>query len=39
MGWFSEHEFFCSFFVIAEFHFGVYSAMHTIIYEMLEYDK
>lgn len=31
--------FFCSFFIIAEFPFRAYSAVYTIIYEILEYDK
>lgn len=39
MGWFSKRDFFCSFFIIAEFPFRVYNAVYTIIYEMLKYDK
>lgn len=39
MGWFSEHEVFCSFFIIAEFPFRVYGAVFAIINEMLKYDK
>lgn len=39
MGWFSEHEVFCGFFVIAEFPLLVYSAVYAIIYKIVEYDR
>lgn len=40
-GWvgFLNMRVFCSFFIIPDFLFRVYSAVYTIVYEMLEYDK
>lgn len=39
MVWFSKHDIFGSFFIIAKFPFRAYNAVYTIIYEMMKYDK